>query len=145
MNLHDEIALRLAAMGQRYTTSRRALVDVLATAGRPLTVPEAIDASNAGNLRQSSTYRNLTVLVEGGVVHRVPGSNGHDRFELGEHLAGHHHHIVCTNCGLVTDVAASPRVERVLAEAARAAAADTGYEIVGHSIDLLGLCSACRS
>ncbi len=145
MELHEEIALRLARMGQRYTTGRRALVEVLAAAGRPLTVPEVLDGSTNGDLRQSSIYRNLTVLVEGGVVRRVPGGIGHDRFELAEHLAGHHHHIVCTDCGLVTDIAASPRVERVLAEAARSASAETGYQIVGHSIDLLGLCSSCRT
>jgi Fe2+ or Zn2+ uptake regulation protein len=145
MELHDEITLRLAATGQLYTTSRRALVDVLAAAGRPLTVPEVIGGSNGRDLRQSSTYRNLTVLVEGGIVRRVAGSIGHDRFELAEDLAGHHHHIVCTDCGLVTDIAASPRVERVLADAARSASAESGFEIVGHSIDLIGVCSSCRS
>jgi Fur family transcriptional regulator, ferric uptake regulator len=145
MELHDEIALRLAATGQRYTTSRRALVDVLIAAGGPLTVPEVAGGSDASDLRVRSTYRNLTVLVDGGIVRRVPGNIGHDRFELAEHLSGHHHHIVCTDCGRATDIAASPRVERVLAEAARSASAESGFEIVGHSIDLVGLCSSCRS
>jgi hypothetical protein len=38
-----------------------------------------------------------------GVVRRVVGRVGHDRFELAEHLAGHHHHIVCTDADYVAD------------------------------------------
>jgi Fe2+ or Zn2+ uptake regulation protein len=32
-----------------------------------------------------------------------------------------------------------------LADAARSASAASGFEIVGHSIDLIGVCSSCRS
>lgn len=143
--LHDEIAVRLAAADQRYTTGRRAIVEVLSTAGRPLTVPEITQTAGAQGLPQSSTYRNLTVLVEGGIVRRVAGGTTHDRFELAEDLAGHHHHLHCTSCGVVADIAASPRLERALAEAARAASVESGFEVEGHRIDLVGRCGSCRS
>jgi Fe2+ or Zn2+ uptake regulation protein len=144
VDLHDEVGVRLAATDQRYTTGRRTLVEVLASAGRPLTVPEITRSADARGLPQSSTYRNLTVLVEGGIVRRVPGGPSHDRFELAEDLAGHHHHILCTDCGVVADVAASPRLERAVAEAARVASAESGFEVVGHRIDLVGRCESCR-
>ena len=60
--LHEGIGLRLADLDQRYTSLRRVLVDTLATAGRPLAIPEILAA--APRLPQSSAYRNLTALIE---------------------------------------------------------------------------------
>ena len=146
MELHDDVALRLAGLDQRYTTGRRAIVEVLANASRPLTVPELLAAAGAGagGVPQSSAYRNLTLLVEVGILHRLPGSDEFARYELAEELAGHHHHVTCASCGTVADVSASPRLERALAEAARIAADQTGFEVTGHHIELLGRCDACQ-
>jgi Fe2+ or Zn2+ uptake regulation protein len=141
-HLHDEIALRLAAAGQRYTPSRRALVDALAGADRPLSMPDIL--ARAHLVPQSSAYRNLTVLAEARVVRRILGADDTGRFELAEDLSGHHHHLVCASCGTVADVAASPRLERALAEASRAAADDAGFEVREHRFDLVGRCADCR-
>lgn len=142
-SLHDVVSLRLAAADQRYTSSRRALVDTLMAAGRPLTIPEIISASP--ELPQSSAYRNVTTLMEVGIVRRVSGTDDHGRFELAEELSGHHHHLVCASCGAVNDVSSSPRLERALAEAARAAAQEWDFEITDHNFDLVGLCHECRT
>ena len=139
---HDVIALRLAELDQRYTRLRRALVQTMATAGRPLTIPEILQ-TNPG-LSQSSAYRNITTLIEAGAARRVTGADDHGRFELAEELAGHHHHLVCGTCGKVADVHPSPRLERALAEAARAAAEDEGFDVTEHRFDLVGVCADCR-
>jgi Fe2+ or Zn2+ uptake regulation protein len=139
--VHDAIALRLAALDQRYTRGRRAIVDVLVNAGRPLTVPEIL--ASASGLPQSSTYRNLTLLIEVGIVHRLPGGDEFARYELAEEFAGHHHHLTCASCGTIADVSTSPRLERALAEAARIAAAETGFRVTGHHTELVGLCDSC--
>ena len=145
VDLDNQVAIRLAELGQRYTSNRRAIVATLVEAGRPLTVPEMSTGSELGGLPQSSAYRNLGVLVEAGVVHRLPGADEFARYELAEELAGHHHHLVCGSCGTVADVAASPRLERMLAEAGRMAADETGFEVTGHRMDLLGRCGDCRA
>ena len=139
--LHEHVALRLAGQEQRYTPVRRALVSTLAEAGRPLSVPEIL-ASNV-ELPQSSAYRNVTTLIEAGVVRRVTGVDDHGRFELAEELAGHHHHLACGRCGKVEDVAPSARLERAMAEAARVVAEEEGYEVTGHQFDLVGVCPSC--
>lgn len=142
-DLHDAVALRLARLEQRYTKMRQALVETLAGAGRPLTIPEILAATP--ELPQSSAYRNITALIEAGVARRVTGTDDHGRFELAEELSGqHHHHLVCEQCGKVDDVAPSPRLERALAEAARAAAEEQGYAVTDHRFDLVGVCPACR-
>jgi len=141
-DLHDAAALRLARLEQRYTRVRRGLVEVMAEAERPLTIPEIL--SVRPDLTQSSAYRNITTLIEAGVARRVAGSDDHGRFELAEELSGqHHHHLVCENCGKVSDVAPSPSLERALAQAARAAS-DQGYQVTDHRFDLVGYCPDCR-
>lgn len=132
-------------MDQRYTRGRRAIVAVLEAAERPLTVPEVVQRAEPGSVPLSSAYRNLSILAEADVVHRVVGADDHSRFELAEDLGGHHHHLLCSECGTVSDVSAHPRLERALADAARVAGEETGFEVTGHRIDLLGRCEACRS
>lgn len=142
---HDEVGRRLRGLEQRYTTGRRAIIDVLRATDRPLTVPEIVEAARPGSVPVSSAYRNLTALVDAGVVHRVAGTDDHGRYELAEDLAGHHHHLLCASCGAVSDISAHPRLERALADAARVAEDETGFEVTGHRIDLLGVCRACSS
>lgn len=140
--LHCAAAERVAALDQRYTASRRALVQALLKAARPLTITEIL--AGAEGMPQSSAYRNLTVLCDAGVARRLPGVDDLGRFELAEDLAGHHHHLQCTSCGSLLDFAASPQLELALAEAARRIAAETGYEITGHRLDFDGRCRRCR-
>jgi len=141
-SLHDAIGVRLAGLDQRYTRSRRVLVETLSASARPLTIPEILTA--APELPQSSAYRNITALTEAGVVQRVTGTNDHWRFELTEEISGHHHHLVCGECGKVEDVEPSPVLERALGDAARAVADQQGYQVTEHRLDLLGLCPDCR-
>ena len=68
-SVHEQAALRLSGQDQRYTPVRRALVTTLAEAGRPLSIPEILAANDS--LPQSSAYRNITALIEAGVVRRV--------------------------------------------------------------------------
>jgi Fur family transcriptional regulator, ferric uptake regulator len=142
-SVHNAVALRLAGLDQRYTTTRRLVVDALATAGRPLTVPEIV--ASDPRLPQSSAYRIATTLIEAGVLRRVAGTQDHGRFELAEELSGHHHHLVCARCGKVEDVHPSPRLEQALGDAAGVVADELGYEITEHRLDLLGYCPACRT
>ena len=106
LDVHAIAASRLGAVGQRYTTSRRTVVDTLQAAGRPLTIPEIL-ADNA-QLPQSSAYRTLAVLTQAGVVRRVVAVDEFARFELAEDLSSHHHHLLCTSCGLVADFELPP-------------------------------------
>ncbi|MEX2587820.1 MAG: transcriptional repressor [Actinomycetota bacterium] len=140
--LHGEAAIRLAALEQRYTAGRRAIVETLFSAGRPLTTPEILQAARSSSM--SSTYRNLTVLCEVEVARRLAGADDVARFELAEDLSGHHHHLVCSTCGTMADVDASPKLERAVAEAAREAARDFDFEVEAHRIDFEGRCRSCR-
>ena len=142
IDLHAEIATRLAAVEQRYTANRRAIVDVLEAATRPLTIQEILERRSS--LAQSSAYRNLGVLEETGVVHRVVSSDEFARYELAEDLTDHHHHhLICRACGTVADFTVSSDIEATLAHALERAAAAHDFAAEDHRLDLVGRCRRC--
>ncbi len=141
-DVRETATARLHSVGQRLTANREALVDTFTTAPRPLTIPEIL--ARRSDLAQSSVYRNLVVLEEAGIVHRVVGADDFARWELAEDLTGHHHHLICASCGRVEDVPASAGLERSVAAAAAAITRTTGFRTQRHRVDLVGVCKTLR-
>jgi Fe2+ or Zn2+ uptake regulation protein len=141
MELHQEVASRLATAGQRYTRTRRRLVDILANAGMPLSLPDIVRGRR--NLPQSSTYRNLAELESAGLIRRVASEDGFGRYELAEELTGHHHHLMCSRCGQVQDLHIPASFERQLDRTLDVLARESAFATVRHRLDLIGLCRAC--
>jgi len=139
--LHDAVHSRLRDINQRLTSNRRAIIEVLSSAPRPLTIPEIL--SSRDDLAQSSVYRNLVVLEQAGLVHRIVTNDEHARFELAEDLTGHHHHLICASCGMVEDVPASAGLEKSVHAATAQIARATGFRTQHHRVDLVGLCRDC--
>jgi len=138
---HDVVAQRLRGVQQRYTRNRRALVDALETAEHPLTIPEILDAD--ASLAMSSVYRNLAVLEQADVVHRVVTTDEFARYELVEDLTEHHHHLICSSCGKVEDFTPTPALERSAADALARIADQAGFRVHSHRLDVVGLCHRC--
>ena len=138
----DVIAVtRLRRDGQRYTENRRQLVRLLATAGTPLTIPEILQRRR--DLAQSSVYRNLVVLEEAGLVQKIVTSDEWARYELAEDLTEHHHHLICSECGIVRDFTVPPGLERLVDDALAKVAKQTGFTLRHHRLDLVGVCPSC--
>jgi Fur family ferric uptake transcriptional regulator len=137
----EVVATRLRRVGQRLTPRRRRLLDVLARAGQPLTITEILGRD--GTLATSSSYRNLVVLEQAGVVQRIPSGEGFARFELREELTQHHHHLVCSSCGSVEDLDAEPAIEEAVS-ALTSRLRGERFLASGHRLDVFGLCSNCR-
>lgn len=140
-DLHDTALGRLRHVGQRFTRSRQALIDTLAAAGRPLSIPDIL-ATDTG-APQSSVYRNLAVLEQAGVVRKVHSVDEFSRFELAEDLTQHHHHLVCVSCGTVADYTAPAQFERSMVMAMDEVSAATGFRPESHRLDLVGVCARC--
>lgn len=140
--LHPVVEGRLQRRGQRYTAGRRAIVDLLAQAGDPVSIGDI--ALRLPGLPRSSAYRHLVDLQAAGVVHRLAAGDEFTRFELAEDLTEHHHHLLCSGCGRIVDITPPPGLERSLARHLQALATATGFELHGHRVDLIGTCTACR-
>jgi len=143
VDIHATANERIRRDGQRYTDNRRDLVDALCSADRPVTVVELLGALNG--MAQSSAYRNLSVLEEAGVVHRLVTADDTARYELAEDLIGHHHHLICERCGSVIDIDVPAELEEGVSRLATSAANAHNFTIGHHRLDLVGVCAPCRS
>lgn len=140
--LHDQAAALLKGADQRYTTSRRRLVDALRSGNKPLTITEIVAIDE--ELPQSTVYRNLTILEDAGIVTRIVTSDDFARYELAETFTEHHHHLICSTCGSVTDFALDSDTEAGLDRALHRAADKAGFRAEAHRLDILGICTDCR-
>ncbi|MEY2862931.1 MAG: ferric iron uptake transcriptional regulator [Pseudomonadota bacterium] len=87
----------------------------------------------------ATVYRVLTQFEQAGIIERHHFENNHSVFEIMQE--DHHDHIVCQICGRVVEFTN----ELIEAEQHRVAA-ELGFELTGHSLNLYGICSqeSCR-
>jgi len=143
-DVHQLAARRVVGDGQRYTSMRRQLVDILDGAEHPITIPDIL--REHPDLAQSSVYRNLGVLEHAGVIARVITNDEWARFELADDMGGrhHHHHLICEQCGTVRDVVVPESLEVALDRSLDDLAMTNGFELREHRLDLVGRCADCR-
>jgi Fur family ferric uptake transcriptional regulator len=141
-NLHSVAEQRLRRIDQRYTSGRRAIIDLLVASGSPVSIGDIADRLPA--LPRSSAYRHLTDLETAGLVRRVVAGDEYTRFELAEDLTEHHHHLLCTGCGKVIDVTPSPGFEQEVTGAVTTVTSAEGFQAHSHRLDILGLCASCQ-
>ena len=120
-DIHRRVEDRLERAGHRYTQGRAAIVDALVGSPDPVSIGELMELAPALSL--SSTYRNLGVLEGVGAVHRIVTSDDNPRYELADAITErHHHHLICTKCGVVRDFTLPGDVEQALDRSSRRAA-----------------------
>lgn len=139
--LDRAVTERLASHDLRYTSGRRMVVNVLRKADGPVTLPELLEL--AGDVPQSSAYRNLSVMEEAGIVRRLVHGGDHAHFELAEELTEHHHHLICESCGSVQDFTLDASLETALDQTFSRIASAAGATVTGHTVDLFVNCSDC--
>jgi Fur family ferric uptake transcriptional regulator len=141
-DLHGFVEVFLRRVDQRYTSGRRAVVELLASFGRPVSISE-IEAK-IPEIPRSSAYRHLSDLQKAGVVRRIAASDEFARFELAEDFLHHHHHLLCSSCGRVIDVTPTPAFERTVAKMVHELTDEQGFLATSHALDVIGHCAYCR-
>lgn len=88
------------------------------------------------NISLGTVYRNLNLLAECGLIHRVGMPGGSDRYDA---RMDEHYHMVCEKCGCVFDVELEllDGLDRRIEE-------DTGFCVKSHNLIISGICSCCR-
>jgi Fur family ferric uptake transcriptional regulator len=137
-----EVEQRLRSRHVRYTQGRRAVVAALAQSDGPRSAAE-LHAAIGPAVPLSSLYRSLAVLEEAGIVVPHFATKGLTRYELAEWLAGHHHHLVCVDCGTVEDFEVPHAYEAKVRELVDVIAATESFTAVGHTLEIEGRCSSC--
>lgn len=142
LTVHEEVRAQLADIAQLYTSGRKALIETFLRSKKPLTIDELIERNKV--LSSSSVYRNVSVLMDAGVVQKIVSADDFARYELSEGLTQHHHHhLVCSDCGDVFDYAPPAAIERSIRRLEKEVAERTGFQSRTHRIDLLGSCRSC--
>jgi Fe2+ or Zn2+ uptake regulation protein len=141
-SLHELVEVRLRRVDLRYTSGRRAIVELLASAGHPVSISNI--ATELPDVPRSSAYRHLVDLQSAGVVRRLAAEDEFARFELAEDLTEHHHHMLCTTCGRVIDVTPTPAFERTVAKMVKELATQHGFRPTAHALDVVGHCATCE-
>jgi Fe2+ or Zn2+ uptake regulation protein len=90
-------------------------------------------------LSLATVYKTLDALARIGAVRRVARGGARSRWDAGLES---HHHLVCIECGSVTDVL-DPRLDAVKARAAVVGELH-GFAVSGHVVDIFGRCATCR-
>jgi Fe2+ or Zn2+ uptake regulation protein len=139
--LDQQVTQRLDARGVRYTKGRRSVVQALQRADGPRSAQELFEELD---LPLSSLYRSLSVLEEVQVLTPHHGARGITRYELAEWAAGHHHHVVCEECGGVDDVHLDPALEAELERLIQAITRSLDFSPTGHALEVEGRCGTCR-
>jgi Fur family transcriptional regulator, ferric uptake regulator len=126
-------ATDLKAAGVRMTVQRRVLLTVLADATDHPDATELYRRATAvdSSVSLSTVYRTLRLLADRGVIQRLAFAEGRARFENAD--AEHHDHLIDIDTGQVIEFQ-SERIEALQAEIA----AELGYEIVRHRLELYG-------
>jgi len=129
----------LRRRGGRITRARRALLELIERSTRPLLPGELQALLREGGVRMDrvSVYRNLTALLELGLLHRGVASAAVRPCAEREQRC--HHAIVCTECGSAREFH-SRALERALGKVRRS----TRYRVRGHVLELRGLCERCQ-
>ena len=140
--LDRQVERRLAEVDVRYTKGRRVVISALAEADGPRSAAE-LSLVIGTSVPVSSLYRSLAVLEGAGVLAPHYSSPGLTRYELAEWLSGHHHHLVCIDCGQVQDLPASPAIEDRLQKIVADVARDASFAETNHALEIEGRCAPC--
>lgn len=122
----------------RITPQRQVILEELRVAGSHLTADEVYKMVRARLPRISlgTVYRNLETLSRLGMIHKLELGGMQKRFDGNTR---DHYHLRCLTCGRIEDVPMEPQTS--LEESVEAL---TDYKIMGHRLEFIGLCLACR-
>ena len=136
-NHREENDALLKAANLKTTKKRMELINCLRHSDKPMTAEDIyLELRKTLEINLSTVYRALGALVDAKIINRQILMDGNNIYEL---CKDHHHHILtCKLCGQTSYVDTCP-VEGIIEDIV----AKTGYEIVGHNREFVGICPNC--
>ena len=130
---------RCSGLDQRMTAPRRRALQMLLQSGHPLKAYDLIAdfGADGAPAKPPTVYRALDFLERFGFAHRIQSLNAFVPCRRG--LPGHAAaFLICDCCG------ATQEVESAVAAPVEAVAAQSGYVVHSVTVEVHGLCGACR-
>ena len=126
--------------GYKLTPQRRAVINTIASSQDHLTPADIYERvqKEYPSIGLVTVYRTLEILIELGFICKVH-AQGDCRSYLMRRPSGHHHHLVCSDCGVVVDF-----TDCDLGEMQKRLTGESGFRIDSHLLEFTGLCQACQ-
>lgn len=121
----------------KVTNKRKRMVEILYSENKYLSakdVQQSMDKEYKG-ISPDTIYRNLHTFYDLGIVERTE-LDGEKLFRSNCDTHGHHHHFICTQCGLTKEIDDCPMDHFQLQL--------PGCEIQSHRFEIFGLCENCK-
>ena len=135
----NKIAGILRQNGYRLTPQRHAVLKAIADSHDHVTPAEI-----CARVRQeypaiglATVYRVINLLTELKLICRV-SLGGDSQSYVMRRPVGHHHHLVCSQCGRAVDFS-----DCGLSQLEERLSKDTGFKIEGHLLEVYGRCLDC--
>jgi Fur family ferric uptake transcriptional regulator len=134
-----KITATLKRHGYKLTPQRRAVISTIASSPDHLT-PNALYQKvrqDYPTIGLAAIYRTLDILARLELVCELHAGGSCRSYTVA--APGHHHHLICTDCGEVIDFSGYH-----LAELEKRLCRETGFEIEGHLLEFTGRCQNCQ-
>ncbi len=130
----------LRSRGFRITPQREMIIEAIAHQGDHINAEEVFKRvqTRARSVNIATIYRTLDLLVEQGLASRIDLGEGRVMYATNQH--GPHIHLVCRQCGQITDAD-----QELLTSLTRQLKASYGFAADLQHISVLGLCPSCQA
>ncbi len=135
-----QLSLVLSQNGYKLTSQRRTVLNTIVNSSEHMTPADVYKRARSENPQVGlvTVYRTLELLSDLGLICRVHRGGLSRSYTLAP--AGHHHHMICTQCGIVTDF-----TNCNLSELESKLSNETGFKIEGHLLEFSGRCRNCSA
>jgi Fur family transcriptional regulator, ferric uptake regulator len=130
------VVQKIEDAGYRVTAPRLKVLAEIADAGDQFSAEEV--ASRLRGVGRATVFRTFKLLVDLGVLCRVLMDDGVLRYRWSRR--GHHHHLVCAECGAVEDFTVCDVTELV-----RELTRLNNFTVEGHWLEVYGRCARCTN
>ncbi|MEN4052436.1 MULTISPECIES: Fur family transcriptional regulator [Sulfurimonas] len=125
----------------KFTIQREVILETLYNSNEHLT-PEALHhliQERHPNLKTgiATVYRTLSLLEDSNVVTSLSFGAQGKKYELG--AKEHHDHLICTECGEITEF-----VDEQIEKRQHAITDELGFKMLDHSMQIYGICKKCQ-
>jgi Fur family ferric uptake transcriptional regulator len=130
---------RLREKGYRLTPQRLMILSAIEGSHEHISAEEIYAQVTAKypHVNISTVYRTLELLKKLGMVYEIDLGEGRVRYHAEE--SGHHHHLVCQECGTIIDID-----EATLSSLRDILMRDYGFQAELRHVGVFGVCENCR-
>jgi Fur family ferric uptake transcriptional regulator len=135
----NQVKSILRRKGFKITPQRLAILDIVTSSHEHLTPAEIFErvSHEHPGIGLVTIYRTLEMLAELGLICEMH-LGGNCRSYLMRRPSVHHHHLICSECGMVIDF-----TDCNLDELEERLCRETDFTISGHLLEFLGQCPEC--